>query len=415
MSQEQDVIIIGAGPSGAIAAALLVKRGYPPLMLERATFPRFSIGESLLPQCMAFIEEAGMMDALQANAEVLGFQYKDGAVFDRGDQHDQFRFEEKFSPGWGTTFQVRRAEFDKLLADEAEKAGADVRYQQEIIDVDVSGERPKVRVRDLRDNSEQTLTAKFLLDASGFARVLPRLLDLEAPSNFPVRQAIFTHVEDRISSSDFDRNKILITVHPTIHDVWYWTIPFSDGRCSQGVVGEAEVLAKVAGDSPMDKLKQLVSEAPDLNRHLANAVWDMPAREMTGYSANVKSLHGPHYALLGNAGEFLDPVFSSGVTIAMKSASLAAEVLDRQFRGEVVDWEQDFAQPLQSGVKTFRTYVEGWYEGGFQDVLFYDEKAEDIKAMISSILAGYAWDTDNPFVRDSKRRLAVLVKICRGI
>ncbi len=415
MSQEQDVIIIGAGPSGAIAAALLVKRGYRPLVLERATFPRFSIGESLLPQCMAFIEEAGMMDALQANAEVLGFQYKDGAVFDRGDQHDQFRFEEKFSPGWGTTFQVRRAEFDKLLADEAEKAGADVRYQQEIIDVDVSGERPKVRVRDLRDNSEQTLTAKFLLDASGFARVLPRLLDLEAPSNFPVRQAIFTHVEDRISSSDFDRNKILITVHPTIHDVWYWTIPFSDGRCSQGVVGEAEVLAKVAGDSPMDKLKQLVSEAPDLNRHLANAVWDMPAREMTGYSANVKSLHGPHYALLGNAGEFLDPVFSSGVTIAMKSASLAAEVLDRQFRGEVVDWEQDFAQPLQSGVKTFRTYVEGWYEGGFQDVLFYDEKAEDIKAMISSILAGYAWDTDNPFVRDSKRRLAVLVKICRGI
>ncbi len=414
MTAEHDVIIIGAGPSGAIAAGLLIKRGYRPLVLERATFPRFSIGESLLPQCMAFIEEAGMLPALLAAAPGLGFQYKDGADFDRGDQHGTFHFEQKFSPGHGTTYQVRRAEFDKLLADEAAKAGADIRYQQEIVAVEVDGALPRVQVKDLVSGEVAWRTCRFLLDASGFARVLPRLLDLEAPSNFPVRQAIFTHVEDRITSADFDRNKILITVHPEQHAVWYWTIPFSDGRCSLGVVAEQAFLAQVPGDSPMAKLQLLVSQAPDLSRHLQQAQYDTPAREMIGYSANVKSLCGRNYALLGNAGEFLDPVFSSGVTIAMKSASLAAAVLDRQFRGEVVDWQAEFAQPLQRGVKTFRTYVEGWYDGSFQDVIFYDDKPDDIKAMICSVLAGYAWDEDNPYVRDHKRRLSVLAKVCRG-
>ena len=413
MSHPYDAVIIGAGPSGSIAAALLVKRGYKPLVLERAVFPRFSIGESLLPQCMAFIEEAGMMDALQANADRLGFQFKNGAAFDRGEQHDFFNFEEKFTPGWGTTFQVRRAEFDKLLADEAEKAGAEIRYQQEITDVNIDGELPELTVHDHADEREYKVNGRFLLDASGFARVLPRMLGLEAPSNFPVRQAIFTHVEDHISSADFDRNKILITVHPEHVDCWYWLIPFSDGRCSLGVVAEADFLARVPGDEPGDKLRQLVSEAPDLNRHLANAVFDTPFNHITGYSANVKSLTGRNYALLGNAGEFLDPVFSSGVTIAMKSASLAAETLDRQLRGESVDWQQDFAEPLSHGVQTFRTYVSAWYDGSFQDVIFHPEKPEEIKAMICSILAGYAWDENNPYVRDHQRRLNVLARVCQ--
>lgn len=412
MSPDHDVIIIGAGPSGAIAAALLIKRGYRPLVLERAQFPRFSIGESLLPQCMTFIEEAGMLEAVHAAAPRHGFQHKNGAAFDWGPLHSSFDFREKFSPGPGTTYQVRRAEFDKVLADQAQAAGADIRYRHEIVDVDFDRELPHVTVRDLDDGDERTLSCSFVLDASGFARVLPRLLDLEWPSDFPVRQAIFTHVEDRIASADFDRDKILITVHPDHHHVWYWLIPFGDGRSSLGVVAAAELLDGVPGE-PEDKLKQLVGEAPDLARHLANARYDTPVSHITGYSANVKSLWGPGYALLGNAGEFLDPVFSSGVTVAMKSASLAADTLDRQLRGEPVDWQEDFADPLQRGVDTFRTYVEAWYEGVFQDVIFHDDKPDEIKAQICSILAGYAWDRDNPYVRDSRRRLRVLASVCQ--
>ena len=128
--------------------------------------------------------------------------------------------------------------------------------------------------------------------------------------------------------------------------------------------------------------------------------------------ANVKTLHGPGFALLGNAAEFLDPVFSSGVTIAMRSASMAAAVLHRQLQGEAVDWQTEFAEPLKRGVDTFRCYVEGWYAGTFQDVIYHPDSSPQIRRMISAILAGYAWDERNPFVSEPKRRLRMLSDIC---
>jgi flavin-dependent dehydrogenase len=409
MSLDCDVIVIGAGPAGAIASALLVQAGYRVIVLERQTFPRFSIGESLLPQCMAFIDEAGMTAAVKAG----DFQFKNGAAFERDGVHTFFNFEEKFTPGPGTTFQVQRAAFDKILADEAARFGADIRYQEEITEVDFGGEQPRLQSRLLVDGSTREYRCRFVLDASGFGRVLPRLLDLESPSGFPVRQSVFTHVEDHIPEGTFDRNKILVTVHPQHADVWYWTIPFSHGRCSLGCVAEASFFAARPGE-PADKLKQLVQEAPGLKSRLANAVFDTPVQQITGYSANVKSLHGKNYALLGNAGEFLDPVFSSGVTIAMKSASLANQLLKKQFAGATVDWENEYAVPLKKGVSTFRDYVEAWYDGSFQDIIFHEAKTTEIKHMISSVLAGYAWDESNPWVKESARRLRVLSEACRA-
>jgi len=106
-------------------------------------------------------------------------------------------------------------------------------------------------------------------------------------------------------------------------------------------------------------------------------------------------------------------VFSSGVTIAMKSASLAADVLVRQFNNEAVDWQQDYAEPLQRGVDTFRVFVDAWYDGRFQDVIFHPQQQPEVKAMISSILAGYAWDENNPYVKNARPRLDTLVELCR--
>ncbi|MHA6198457.1 NAD(P)/FAD-dependent oxidoreductase [Pseudomonas wadenswilerensis] len=404
--QTRQVLVIGAGPSGAIAAALLKRQGHDVLIVERQRFPRFSIGESLLSHCIDFVEEAGMLDALLE----AGFQLKNGAAFAWGEEYSAFDFGQTFSKGRPTTFQVQRARFDQLLADQAELQGVDIRYEEEIIAADFERERPQVRVRRL-DGSEYLVEAQFVLDASGYGRVLPRLLDLEAPSSFPVRQAVFTHIEDRIDHPGFDRNKILITTHPQHRDIWFWTIPFSDGRCSLGVVAAAEHYANAPED--LDAcLKGFVAQTPSLSKVLTNALWDTPARTIGGYSANVKTLHGPGFALLGNAAEFLDPVFSSGVTIAMRSASMAAGVLHRQLQGEAVDWESEFATPLKRGVDTFRCYVEGWYDGSFQDVIYHPEASEEIRAMISSILAGYAWDQRNPFVSEPKRRLRMLAEIC---
>lgn len=405
---DSDVIIIGAGPSGAIAAALLRQKGHQVTILEKQHFPRFSIGESLLPQCMAFIEEAGMMPAVEA----AGFQYKNGAAFHYDGRNGAFDFREKFTPGWGTTWQVQRDRFDQILAQEAEKQGTPIHYGHEITAADFSGEQPVLSVR-TDDGRQYQARARYVLDASGFGRVLPRLLDLETPSEFPVRVSLFTHIEDRIDHPGHDRNKILITVHPEHRDVWYWLIPFSNGRSSLGVVVRPDMLDARSGE-PMAVLQQMVSEDPNLSEVLANAQWDTPVREIRGYSRNVRQLCGKNYALLGNAAEFLDPVFSSGVTIAMKSASLAVDVLDRQLRGETVDWQAEYAEPLMVGVDTFRTYVNAWYEGSFQDVVFAENPSEQIKAMVSSILAGYAWDTDNPYVSESERRLGTLAEICRA-
>ncbi len=404
--ERRQVVVIGAGPSGAIAAALLKRNGHDVLIIERQHFPRFSIGESLLSHCIDFIEEAGMLDAVQA----AGFQVKTGAAFAWGERYSAFDFGDTFSNGKPTTFQVQRGEFDKLLADQAALQGVEIRYGETIVGVDFSGECRYLHVR--RENgSEYHLKAKFVLDASGYGRVLPRLLDLEAPSNFPLRQAVFTHVEDRIEHPGFDRTKILVTTHPTSRDIWFWTIPFSNGRSSVGVVAAKEHFD--GRDSDLDAcLRSFIDETPSLSGVLKNAVWDTPARTIGGYSANVKTLHGPGFALLGNAAEFLDPVFSSGVTIAMRSASMAAALLHRQLSGETVDWQTEFAEPLKRGVDTFRCYVEGWYAGTFQDVIFHPGSAPEIRRMISSILAGYAWDERNPFVSEPKRRLRMLSEIC---
>jgi flavin-dependent dehydrogenase len=325
-----EVLIIGAGPAGSVAAALLCQQGRHVLVLEREQFPRFSIGESLLPQSMEYLEQAGMLRAVVE----LGFQFKDGAAFARGEH-----------------------------------------------------------------------------DAGGFGRILPRLLQLEAPSKFPVRGAIFTHIEDRITQSGFDRNKIRVTVHAGRPDVWFWLIPFAGGRCSLGVVAEPSFLKRYQG-TDTERLQALVKEDPSLGRLLEDSSWDTPARHIVGYSADVKSLWGRGYALLGNAGEFLDPIFSSGVAIAFKSASLAVAVLERHFAGETVDWLAEYALPLKKGVDTFRAFVDSWYRGGFQRIIFHHHQPVEIRRMLSAILAGYAWDETNPYVREPRRRLAALEELC---
>lgn len=404
----REVVVIGAGPAGAVAAALLKRHGHDVLVLERQQFPRFSIGESLLAHCLEYIEEAGMMPAVQA----AGFQVKNGAAFARGDQYTHFDFRDKFSPGPRTTFQVQRARFDKVLADDAARQGVEVRYQQEVIAADFGGDGPLLTVRGPQGQPYH-VRGRFVLDASGYGRVLARLLDLEQPSLMPPRKAIFTHIEDRIDAAGFDRDKILISVHPEQRGIWYWLIPFSDGRSSFGVVGGQDLFGGLDADL-MATLRAMADAAPNLRRILRNAVWDTPANTIGGYSASVTRLHGPGYALLGNAAEFLDPVFSSGVTIALRSAKLAADALHRQLGGATVDWQSDFADPLMVGVETFRAYVQGWYSGEFQDVVFYQDAQPEIRRMISSILAGYAWDTRNPFVASPQRRLRMLSELCRA-
>lgn len=403
-----DVLIIGAGPSGAVAAAFLAQKGYDVLVLERQQFPRFSIGESLLANSAQILSEVGMIDAVMQRS----FQFKNGAAFVMNDEYTEFNFIDKVTDGYPFTFQVPRADFDQVLANESARLGAKIRYEVEITAVDVSGTSPVVTSK-AADGTVETHHPRFVLDGSGFGRTLPRLLDLEKPSEFPVRTALFCHVKDNTIAGDFDRQKIRVGINPTHRDVWSWLIPFSNGNSSLGIVATAEQHKKYQGTNE-ERLWAMVADEPKLKSLLSRAVTVRPVGEIVGYAANVKTLHGPGFALLGNAAEFLDPVFSSGVTIALYSAKLAASVLDRQFRGEQVNWNTEFAEPLMFGVETFRTFVNGWYDLSLQDVIFARNKDPKIHKMICSVLAGYAWDPANPYNGpQSSRRLKALAQMCR--
>jgi flavin-dependent dehydrogenase len=404
-----DVAIIGAGPAGACAASMLAKQGVDVAIFERETFPRFSIGESLLPQCMSFLKQAGLLEAVEAH----GFQHKNGAVFLEQGQFSYFDFSEKFSEGPSTTFQVQRGEFDKILADGASDAGATIYYRHQLEAVDIQSNISVLTITDLANEQKIEVNAKFILDASGFGRVLPRLFDMESPSNFPVRQAVFTHINDNISQ-DFDRNKILIIVHPDIQDIWFWLIPFSNGKCSLGVVGQIPYFEALQHLTLEEQLDHFVKQVPQLKELLVDASVCAEVRCIKGYAANVTSLYGERFALLGNAGEFLDPVFSSGVTIALQSSVLAAPLVVKALKGENVDWETEYSVPLRKGINTFKTFVEGWYNGDLRKVIFYPNPESRVKSMVCSILAGYAWDISNPLVKHSERRLKALAKSCSG-
>ena len=402
-----DVVIIGAGPAGSVAAALLARKGHRVEVVERMQFPRFSIGESLLAQSIALLDEAGLLADVQAH----GFQFKDGANFHWKGVDTSIHFPDKWAPGPGTTFQVMRSEFDDLLAKGAAKLGATVRFRQEVVGFTSDERGAAVTIRG-EDGAPRRVEARFVLDASGFGRTLSRLCDLETPSDFPVRRAVFGQVVDHIRDLRFDRNKLLISIHPDQPEIWYWLIPLKDGISSIGAVGPQAAIEE-AGDDDHRRLWKLIRDVPYQAELLKHAEVFRPAATITGYACNVKSLVGPGYALLGNAAEFLDPVFSSGVTIAFKSASLAVHLIDRAFAGGSVDWQKEYVDELYVGIDTFRACVDAWYDGSLPRIIFNrPDEVTPTSRQLTSVLAGYAWDRTNPFVRTPRKFLQVVDDFC---
>jgi len=402
-----DVVIIGAGPSGSVAAALLADKGYSVEMVERAHFPRFSIGESLLAQSIELLQQAGLYDDIAAH----GFQFKDGAAFHRDGEYTAIYFPDKSAPGPSTTFQVMRADFDNILAQGAVKKGAKVSFGQEVVGFESDDNGAAVTVKD-EQGGMRRIEARFALDASGFGRTLSKMCKLETPSDFPVRRAVYGQVVDHITEPSFDRNKILVSIHPENREIWYWLIPLKDGISSIGVVGPQDFIEN-AGANDHERLWNLIGAVPYKAKVLANAEVYRPAATIIGYACNVKSLVGPSFALLGNAAEFLDPVFSSGVTIALKSAHLATNLIDRQFKGGTVDWENEFSKELYVGIDTFRECVDAWYTGALQRIIFNRPKElNDVNRQLTSVLAGYAWDRANIFVKSPKRTMRTVDEWC---
>jgi len=397
-----DVLIIGAGPAGALAAAWLHREKIPLLVVEKQAFPRFVIGESMLPSSMNLLEAAGLLAAV----EKQNFLRKHGAVFWSGDRVCNFDFSEQSGNGWEYTYQTPRADFDQTLIDAVAAQGAEVRFQHSVTAVDLSPSHARATVEHHGETLE--VQSKFILDCSGYGRVLPRLLQLETPSPLPPRAALFTHVSGDRRPSGREEGKIWVCLHPG--GAWIWIIPFRDNRTSVGVVASPEFFDRFPGD-PEQQLRAILTSEQNAARRLDGMQVLFSPQRITGYSCSVKQLCGDRFALVGNASEFLDPVFSSGVALALSSAQRAAQLVIRQLRGGPVDWPVEYADYLMQGINTFRAYVNGWYDGRLPIIFFADQSNPDIRRQICSVLAGYVWDTSNPYVRSPDRALTALAHI----
>lgn len=403
IQKQVDVLVIGAGPSGTIAASIIKKAGFSVQIVEKMQFPRFVIGESLLPRCMEAFEEAGMLEAVKAK----GFQQKVGAKFVRGTEVCDFTFEQQHTPGWNWTWQVPRAEFDKTLADTCEKNGIPVHYQTEVTGVVINDNGSSVTtVRTAK--GEETIHARFIVDGSGYGRVIPTLFGLNKPSGQYTRKTLFCHMADPRRSEAQEPNRIIAYVHnPT---TWIWVIPFSNGTTSVGYVGHPEFFDQYAG-TPKEQFRALLMAEPDLAKRFGESemAWEEP-RTLQSWSATTDTFYGKGYVLTGNVTEFLDPIFSSGVTLASVSAQKASHAVIRHLRGESVDWSEDFMVPMQKGVDVFRTFVNAWYDGTLFKIFFAQNRNPEIMAQICSVLAGYVWDETNPIVVQHEKRIRTLAR-----
>ncbi len=406
-TKEVDVLVIGAGPAGTVAASIIHKSGLKVQMVEKEKFPRFVIGESLLPRCMEALEEAELLDAVKAK----GFQQKFGAKFVRGNDLCDFNFEEQFSEGYRWTWQVPRGDFDNTLAEEVQRKGVPIDFETTVIDIKFEGSDSTTTVVDKEGNKSQ-IKAKFIVDSSGYGRVIPRLFNLDKPSNLPPRKSMFAHIKDPNREKYSEPNRIMIVVHQP--KTWIWVIPFSTGVTSVGFVGDPSFFAEHKDKTPEEQLRFLINSEPHLKERFGNEQFMFEPRTLEGWSVTTEQFFGDGFVLTGNVTEFLDPMFSSGVTLATASSQRAAHLVIRQLQGgEKIDWNEEFVKPTMTGVDVFRTYVMGWYDGTLHDIFFAKEINEEFKKQICSVLAGYVWDTNNPFVKKHDRAVKSLAEVIR--
>ena len=402
-TEKVDVLVIGAGPSGTVAASIINKAGFKVRIVEKLKFPRFVIGESLLPRCMEALTEAGFIDAIKEK----NFQEKFGAKFVKDHQVCDYLFADQFTKGWSWTWQVPRGEFDKTLADAVEKMGVPVSYETTVTGIEFNGSDSTTTVEDIHGN-KTVIEARFIVDGSGYGRVIPRLFNLEKPSDLPPRKTLFTHVIDINRSMDDEPNRITIIVHQK--GIWIWVIPFSDGKTSVGFVGEPGFFEKYTGSNE-EQLRAMIASEPYLSERLKDVEMVFEPKILESWSTTSSTFHGDGFVLTGNVTEFLDPVFSSGVTLATVSSQLAAHLVIRKLKGEDIDWNKEYTEPMMQGVDTFRSYVMAWYDGTLDKIFFADKVNLEVKNMICSILAGYVWDQNNPYVKDHNTALKKLARL----
>ena len=324
---EPPIIVIGGGPAGSCASALLARQGHPVVLLERERFPRAHVGESLLPASIPILHALGVLDEVKR----AGFTVKKGATMIWGaDRKPWSWYFSETNASNPHSYQVWRPEFDAILLDNARRAGVDVREGCQVTGIvfDDTGAAVAVRCRPTEGASfdgsgkETVLPSRYVVDASGQGGLLSRQLGLRQWDDFFRNLAVYGYYQggDRLPAPD-DGN-ILIESQP---NGWLWHIPLRDGWASVGAVVDVETGQQGIRDlGPKRFLESQVAAAPRIAEMLSSARFVSGPEVLRDWSYRCQSLHGPGYILVGDAGCFIDPLFSSGVHLALTSATLAA-------------------------------------------------------------------------------------------
>lgn len=324
--RECDVVVIGGGPAGSTISSLLARSGKRTVVLEKERFPRFHIGESLLPLNLPLFDRLGVADDVHR----IGV-YKPGAelISDEHNAATTFRFADNPGLSIGHSYQVRRSEFDKVLLDNSRRIGVEVIEGARVTEVDLNGGR-EARVTATGNHRTTTWSARFVVDASGRDTLLADRLGLKRINKRNNTAAVFGHFGN-VPRRPGDKAG-MITVHLFEHG-WFWMIPLPEDVMSVGVVGTQAFFKSRKGS--LDVLfANAVAATPSLAAHMTNAKPLGPLTACADYSYDSRSYVGDNHILVGDAAAFIDPLFSSGVMMAMSSAAIGATVVEGLLDGQ---------------------------------------------------------------------------------
>ena len=392
-----DTIVIGGGPAGSTVATLVAERGHRVLLLEREAEPTFKIGESLIPATYWTFKRLGMLEKLRASH----FPQKYSVQFysRSGKASTPFYFFQTNPHESAVTWQVLRSEFDEMLLDNAKEKGVEIRRGTGVREVLFEGDRATGVVIQNVDGTRETLHATVIVDSTGQRSLIGRQLRLNTTEPNLKMASLFTHYEGGHRDEGIDEGATLI-LHTEAKDSWFWSIPLPYNRTSIGVVGELGYLLqnRRETDGKLNAQKIFTEElakCTPLQQRLEGAKQLFPIQTTKDFSYRASRIAGNNWVLVGDAFGFLDPVYSTGLFLALKSGEMAADVIIEAFD------KNDFSEPqlgsfgaeFVKGMEAFRKLVYAFYTKEFSFARFLSEYPEH-QGGIVDILSGDVFRKD---------------------